>query len=435
VNQTDFIQPCEDGKYWQLDLVRSICVCFVAIDHGNRAFGMWNALDGVSWVLQYLFVISGIAFAMSRSPLTTYLLRLGCYVVFGVCVNWVAWVVTGKNWKSDFASVVFQFWFIVGLMLYAAILHPLKPYCQMVRNRALQEDRTPQRVALPLVISVFGISSISLLGVWIIPRALLWTIKYLIEFSSRSSWASVWELPTTEAEGHAFLQEMSLYVVTPLCSYFIVIVLPVWVRETSWVTWFVIVNVYWTRFCFYRGASDRLFHALDLFMIGMVAQYFGLKGRQVLGDIIHRYWFLVFFMCTWIWFPGSFGRFDEAPLDNLWVRVKVNLVEAVFVVSFLVAAERFVDHRIYTKDRFQWLNAWALLVFLVHKAVHLMMIFPLNWGMFFALAPVCAFFASGAEPVEPPAAGKKVHTGIPLRSRSFHAAEKASVQVLESKIP
>ena len=112
--------------------------------------------------------------------------------------------------------------------------------------------------------------------------------------SSRSSWASVWELPTTEAEGHAFLQEMSLYVVTPLCSYFIVIVLPVWVRETSWVTWFVIVNVYWTRFCFYRGASDRLFHALDLFMIGMVAQYFGLKGRQVLGDIIHRYWFLVF---------------------------------------------------------------------------------------------------------------------------------------------
>mmetsp|Transcript_76326 Transcript_76326/g.236366 ORF Transcript_76326/g.236366 Transcript_76326/m.236366 type:complete len:136 (-) Transcript_76326:129-536(-) len=126
-------------------------------------------------------------------------------------------------------------------------------------------------------------------------------------------------------------------------------------------------------------------------LLGMSCYFLGLRHRRVIGLYLVRYWFLVLLLCAMIWPPGEHQRFDEIPPPprDMELRVRVYLLEGIFVVIWLAAGERLVQPEIFTEDRLAFLNNWGLLVFLVHKAIHMTILPPFNWTVLVLLAPAC----------------------------------------------
>jgi hypothetical protein len=140
---------------------------------------------------------------------------------------------------------------------------------------------------------------------------------------------------------------------------------------------------------FYRAQEARMINGFDCVMLGLVTFHYGMAKRVLIGEYIARYWFFVLFVCAVLWGPGSFGRLDEHPPTSLDVRMKYNFLEFVFVVMFFTTLDRAVDEKIFTKDRLDFLGNWAMLLFLLHKAVHLLFDSPYNWLVLIGLAYPC----------------------------------------------
>jgi len=392
VNPNDFMQPCADGRFWHIDFARIVAVAFVAVDHGNQAFGVWNNLFAMNWVLQVLCIVSGMSFTMSRISLWRYEGRLFGYLVIGVATNWAAWVITGQDWRHNVPNVVFQLMFIVAMMLYSAILAPLKPFLWKARLGGLRGGKPTSPWTIGVMFASIMIVTLIFCNLANVTATM---IAPSLDFLSRSSdFLKFWGVPLTVEETVVYLRESSLFFVTPICSALIVMVFPLFVKETSWLTWFVLFNVYWSRLVFYRSAAERLFHCFDLFFIGMVCSYTGIKGRETMGKHVARYWFLVPLLCGAIWYPGSFGRFDEMPLRSFDARARMTVIEIILVMTFLLAGERFVDRKIFTEDNMGFMNTWSLLAYVTHKAIHITIVSPLNWVLIFLVLPVVCWLSS-----------------------------------------
>lgn len=425
----ELLMPSADGHHPFLDITRICCVGCVAIDHGNSAFGMWNVAFSQEWVLQYLYLVSGVCYGMSSRGLMQYEMRLAVYLLIGVLVNWSAWVVTGQDWMHDFFNVVFHLWFVAGLMIYAALLAPLRPYLEWVRRRsdrlraeaamdaAPSTSRDPEaehpdvageaeasaqspvglrqrtnRDSLLRTLAVVGGGLVAMMLVFhvVLEPCLESTAPMVYRFWSQfGSNVGFWGLPNSIQESQEFLQHTCRYVLLTLSNVYLIIVCPLVLQQRTVTGWLVLANTYLNRMLFHRGQDERPFHGLDLMMITLTCQYLGLKGRRKVGEYVIRYWFVVLLLCTLLWPPGEFGRFDENPPTRMDTRIRINLLEAIFVVVWLVAGERLVQPEIFTEDGMDFLNSWALIVFLVHKAVHIMFVPPLNWGALLAIAPVC----------------------------------------------
>lgn len=401
--EDEFLTRGPDGKCYApfLDITRICCVACVAIDHGYRPFGEWNTLLGQDWVLQYLYLVCGACFGISRSSLLSYEARLGKYVLIGIMVNWLAWVVTGKDWRNNMFNVIFHLWFVVGLMIYAAVLAPLRPYLQRARDQvAAQQDHEVSlaRTAaeskdgtLRSVALIFG----GIAAIALVFRVILDPLFSILAPVTWQMWrqlgegAKFWGLPSSPAESEEFLEQISTYCMLTSSNLYLILVCPRVFVNISFTAWAVFINTYLHRMLFYRAAHERPFHGLDLMMLALTVYYFGMRHRRTLGIYAARYWFIVIFICGLVWRPGSFGRFDETPPEEIHMRVRVNFVEAVFMLVWLIAGEHIAKPEIFTVDKLEFLNDWALLVFLVHKAVHMILPSPVNWVFLVALAPAC----------------------------------------------
>mmetsp|Transcript_11573 Transcript_11573/g.24385 ORF Transcript_11573/g.24385 Transcript_11573/m.24385 type:complete len:466 (-) Transcript_11573:88-1485(-) len=414
----EFLSPTT--KYFPfLDITRICCVWCVAVDHGNSSFGLWNMMFTQEWVLQYLFLVCGVSYGLSSKSLANYLGRLAVYAAIGISVNWTAWIVTGMDWRSNFFNVIFHIWFVIGLMGYAVLLFPLKVWLARVRNWPRSDDRrhvqepTPeaehplaeQAVAAEqrapstsyrdvLLKYLAGIGG-GLLAIFILFQVVLDPVvdllapEFLEFWKNMGAGAAFWGLPMTLGESRAFLQHMSTYFMLTCSNIYLVVACPLIFENASLTTWGVLINTYGHRLLFYRSKEERPFHGLDLMMVALTCYYLGLRNRRKIGEYVIRYWFVVLFFCALLWPPGTLGRFDEHPPTDLERRIRWNLLEAIFVIIWLVAGERLVQKEIFTEDRLDFLNEWALILFLVHKAVHIMFVPPLNWVALVGLAPVC----------------------------------------------
>lgn len=131
----DILDPAAK-RHDHLDLTRILCVAMVCVEHGASAYGKVNAMFSQCWVLQILWVVSGISWGLSSRPLGPYLTRLSAYFAVGVSFNFLAFVVHGKDWRSNPWDVVFQFWFVVGLGVYCTVTLALKPVLRQARARS-----------------------------------------------------------------------------------------------------------------------------------------------------------------------------------------------------------------------------------------------------------------------------------------------------------
>lgn len=420
------------GKHYPfLDITRVACVWCVAIDHGNGSFGRYNVMFTQDWVLQYLFIVAGASFGMTKKSLFSYEFRLAMYFGIGVVLNWLAWIITGGDWRHSFADVVFHLWFVVGLMVYSMILAPLRAYLKSTEVHPKDEpNREPEpeaemahassdalgdeeqgpnasastmykyRDSLLFRLAVVGgglvaiglFFSYGLDKVW--RRAAPAWARTCQTIAGSSGWGEHWGFPETADEAIEHLHRLSLYLMCNVSNAFLMTCGPHVLPKASWTTCIMLINTYGHKLLVDRKQDDRFFHGLDLTMLGMAAFYLGLRHRQRIGTYIVRYWFLLIFVCTIIWPPGAGVRYDENPPPDVELRVRVNLLEAIFTTVWLVAADRLVQAEIFTEDCLEFLGTWALLVFLVHKAVHIVLPHPLNWTFLLVLIPVCKYYES-----------------------------------------
>jgi len=92
--------PSPSQRNCGLDLLRTICVLFVAVAHGpvnGDRYADWNVFDANLWVLYFLTLLSAMLLARSRSHLLPYLLRLTIVFFLGVFLNALAVKVQGRD--------------------------------------------------------------------------------------------------------------------------------------------------------------------------------------------------------------------------------------------------------------------------------------------------------------------------------------------------
>lgn len=416
---SDLLWPPNAKHYPFLDITRIMCVWCVAIDHGNSSFGKWNVMFTQIWVLQFLFLVCGVCYGMSNRSLCGYLNRLLVYFTIGSCINLMAWMVSGMNWQNNVFGMVFQFWFVAGLMIYAIMLAPLKGWlkgCDQTPSAGEPAPESQTSPALPPetqhpaqnadsasfidnrdnllkpIAAIGGTILVVFLGIHILLEPIFTPVVaplVLQLFKPLGTASSFWGAPSTLPEANAFVAAWCDYILVTVCNCALIFVGTRVMSRRSQVPWLLIFNTYVFRAAWPRGVDERPFHGLELTMLALTCYHLGLEGRRKIGKYIIRYWFVVIWVCSLLWPPYIDYRLDEHPPQGFPLRFRYTLIEMIFVVCFLTAGERLVQKEIFTEDRLQFLNTWALIVFLVHKAVHILIPPPFNWIFLVALMPTC----------------------------------------------
>eukprot|EP00747_Dinoflagellata_sp_TGD_P191976 gnl/TRDRNA2_/TRDRNA2_56141_c0_seq1.p1 gnl/TRDRNA2_/TRDRNA2_56141_c0~~gnl/TRDRNA2_/TRDRNA2_56141_c0_seq1.p1 ORF type:complete len:467 (+),score=94.64 gnl/TRDRNA2_/TRDRNA2_56141_c0_seq1:88-1488(+) len=402
--EDDYI--CNDGpdaKYPYLDMTRICAVFIVAVDHGNSQFGAWDVVFGQNWVLQYLYLVCGVCCALSSRSLLGYTKRLALYFVIGGLVNLTAWIINDQDYAGQIFNVIFQFWFIMGIIIFSAMLWPLKNHLHSVREAAKEKRRrssqnpdaeaaTLQQASLPKKMTLlFGgyIAVCAIFYLVIVPILQVLLADFALKLAGNTGKGQgFWGLPNDRDEAKDFVKNLFEYLLVSACSVYLLVVVPKIFESTTVVGWLMLFNVYGWRLLCYRGEDERLFHGLDLFMVGMAGYFTGFKWRKQIANLIVRYWFVVFMISALLWPAGAYGRFDEDPPKLIEYRIRVNLVEFIFITVWMVAGDRLFDQKIFAEDKLGFLNEWALLVYLLHKAIHMTIVRPMNWYVIFGLAPL-----------------------------------------------
>lgn len=386
-----------DGRHPCLDVVRILCIWLVVVDHAGTPFGVWNVMYVQAWVLQYLFMICGISFGLTSKSLAGVLLRLGGICCAGTFFNGIAWAILGLDWRHEIFNVVFQFWFVVGLMVFLILLAPLKANLQRTVQRleagvpAMHADSPFADLSIPSVLLILsgGYYLLTLVvQLMVIPFFQHYTAASLAVLVNNKlgSAAEFWNMPTTTPDAKIFIEDFLTYMQLSLSNLYLVYVFPILSSKVELVGWLIILNTYLHKMLCYRAQEARLLNSFDCTMLGLVCFYYGLSQRQRIGTYICRYWFVFLFVCALLWPTGTNGRFDEHPPTDLLTRARDNALEMLFIILFLTAVERIADEKIFRVDHLDFLNIWALTLFMVHKAVHMLAPQPLNWFVLFALA-------------------------------------------------
>ena len=83
-------------RLYHLDYFRTMAVAAVIVDHsGGARITYRNTYGSLQWTQQFLMLISGMAFMMSRSKMGPYVLRLLVITVIGMFANWLGFFIAG----------------------------------------------------------------------------------------------------------------------------------------------------------------------------------------------------------------------------------------------------------------------------------------------------------------------------------------------------
>mmetsp|Transcript_57139 Transcript_57139/g.122914 ORF Transcript_57139/g.122914 Transcript_57139/m.122914 type:complete len:456 (+) Transcript_57139:122-1489(+) len=386
-NDEKVLPPRPDRRYPHIDIVRFMCLMVVVLDHGDPRYSKVNSFFGQNWTLQYIFVICGLSLSLSRQGVSASLLRLALYFVVGVCLNWSAWAIKGLDWRHNFWDVIFQFWFVVALVVYIVLLVPLKSYLELVADgnrRRAHQAVDPEQPALLMSFAMVGagLVIIYLLVSEALARLVSGSLASRVApiISSMGSGLEWWAKQSGGAAGGVLMSFCSALELT-LSNVWIAVMVPHLLPAQQSITgWLLIANMHIRRLdLWYAGLGEKVFNGFDLMLLGLVCAKLGLKWREPVGRCLARYWFVWISICGLIWVPGTAVRMDllqEVPFQMRW---RMRLLDAVFMVAFLAAGERFFDPRIFTEDKCDFINNLGLLLFLVHKAIHIVLPQPENW--------------------------------------------------------
>jgi len=321
-----------------------------------------------------------------------------------VMLNLAAWMIAGLDWRHNMWGVVFQFWFIFGLMIFTALLAPMKTYLKQVcQNNTSETDTwtfTPRAGEYNACISeglrnVFiislGSACVIVLFTYAVIPMLQFSLAPLVNTfcSKMGESGEFWGMPSDPSETKDFIHDFFGCWGLTVSSVFIIFAWPMLSSRISVIGWLVIGNMYVHKLFMYRHQNSRMINGFDFTMLGLVCCKCGLSHRRIVGEYMMRYWFVFLFICGLLWPPGRKKRMDENPPQQLNVRFTYNLLEMLFTMLFLCAMERLIDPNIFRKDRLQFFGNFALALFLLHKAVYILVPAPYCWIVIFSLLPIC----------------------------------------------
>jgi hypothetical protein len=110
-----------------LDVARIGCVFCVIVEHtGGMYFSSDNTAFVTQWVLQWLFIISGVAFMMSNARFQAYMSRYGAIFVVGVVCNIIGDAIGRPMWYTDCGNTVYQMFYVLVIIMLAFFAWPLR---------------------------------------------------------------------------------------------------------------------------------------------------------------------------------------------------------------------------------------------------------------------------------------------------------------------
>lgn len=198
-----------------------------------------------------------------------------------------------------------------------------------------------------------------------------------------------WNLGSDLPQIQQNIKLLCFYTQSSMCSISIVVCFPLLYRRTSLIGWLLMANMFLNRVLVQSCRQQHAFHGYDLFLLAFVIAHLGLRHRLEVATVISRYWLVMLIVCGLVWSPGTHQLYFIDPPKDPITRLRVNSLDAFFILAWLVAGEYLFDDRIFTQDKLGFLNLYALLVFLFHKA--LFIVFPLStsWAVLLLLAPFC----------------------------------------------
>jgi hypothetical protein len=361
-------------RLYHLDYFRTMAVYAVMIDHsGGKAYADWNIFASLQWTQQYLMLISGMAFMMSRSKMVPYVLRLLFITVIGMIANWLGFFFAGGmrhlprsmcmtsrchamddpdhdqyvderdpfslfyrdpnadpscapncNPAYSFTDVNYQMGYAMMLAGVAVLCRPVKEAIQWRNDNPL--EHAPKRIQY--ISAGYGV---------------LFALQLL---------AYVYD--PTESKFYSpsgyVLCLMQLFIASLVCVY------PISDGHgaESHLGWILMAVMYIPRVV--GDVQFKPGHWIDMFVLGLIVQKWPLSGYKKLLALFHAYAPLLFALLMMAKVQGQHGRCDLMVPHHWFERLRFNFGEIWLAVAFIVGAFNAKDP--YGISR--WLNWWSL---------------------------------------------------------------------------
>lgn len=362
--------PKPKTRLWFLDFARVSCIwCVVAEHSGGENYTANNVFLVQQWVLPYLYTVSGISFMLSSAPLTSLLLKLTILFFIGVGFNLFADHLIGRDWQSDFGNTIFQMAYVVVLMALAICLEPIRKALRWRQRRSFKA-KPPKCLKLGLIF-------------FYVPLAAAGFGWYLLGSEGMEDL----DLGSMQGTGLQVLSYLPLLMAQcgglgVICS------LSIAVGSSRWTFWILLVIVMAQQIWIPYRRGGHPFDG-DLYLLGMMAYSWPMKGKELIQKVIHGYWPLLFAMAlTWA-MPHVEGRCDLDPMNTWWERMRFYSLEASLLILLFSDA-------ISPRDPYEimnYLNMWALFAYCSHVAWA--RLFPVPFGGVFTYLSIVPFVIFG----------------------------------------
>ena len=354
-----------------LDIVRITCVIGVVSEHsGGADYSEHNHGLVSEWVLQWLFIVSGIGFAYSRSSLLGIILRCIIVFSFGLGLNVIGDAVSQRNdgrWYDDWGNTIFQMFYVVALIALSVLAWPVRA---VIRS----ENEPPP----PGTTGEFKLSEFKL-GTPATDRTLVLFVVGTAFVTMWACYASGVVAPGSYMDPHAHtnhsdwntltrdaLATSSTYMTTHLLAFNALVVLHVYLRKTpessGTLCWVLFALIYIPPILFpMRMAYGP--HSLMLYLLGFYASQHPFRGAERFAKAVRSYSMLIFIIVLLIGpLPTLYGRCDRYPAETIWERFRWYFVEGFLTLVLLTRAIEAGDPYDITKP----LGWWALWAFCSH---------------------------------------------------------------------
>ena len=367
-------------RLYHLDYFRTMAVTAVIVDHcGGARITSRNTYGSLQWTQQFLMLISGMAFMMSRSKMGPYVLRLLVITAIGMFANWLGFFIAGgmryrprticvecfrmddpehdqtvderdpfslfyrdpnddpscaPNCKPDytFTDINFQMGYALMLAAIAVLCRPLKEAIQWRNDNP--REHAPRKIQM---------------------IAAGYAFLFLLQLSA-------YVADPTEGKFYSpcgyTLVMLQIAIVSLVCVY------PIsdGYGAESAVGWMLVCVMYIPRV-----VGDVRFkpgHWVDMFVLGLVVQKWPLFGHKKLLMNLKAYAPLALAVLMMAKVDQS-GRCDLHVPYYWFERMRFNLGEGLLVIAFCVGALNAQDPHGVSR----WLNWWSLCAFPLPRVV------------------------------------------------------------------
>jgi hypothetical protein len=381
-----------------------MAVYAVMIDHsGGNQTAEENIAWSLQWTQQFLMLISGMAFMLSRSDFLPYAGRLLILTAVGMVANWLGFFIAGGPrhqpgmmcmtshcakmqdpahdqgvkerdafsvfWRDpnddpscapdcqpdySFSDINYQMGYTLMLILNAAVCLPIK-HAMKWRNDNPREHATKQ---VQRTCALYGCVF------------MLQLVAYVADPTESKFYSP---------SGYT-LSFLQLFVISLVCVY------PIndGHGEESHVGWICMAVMYLPRI-----AGDVKFkpgHWVDMFILGVIVMVWPLTGQKRILNVFKCYWPLLAAALMQAKEQSQHGRCDLSVPHYWFERLRFNFCEAWLVIAFVVGAFKCSDPYLISR----WLNWWSIYGFCFHRMWY--QILPIPYGHLFTTSHVFFFY-------------------------------------------